>query len=225
MIWIVFRQRESGGSYITASSKNNFTWVRISYHLVLYYLFFFFSHDTIPRTPLSPLNYLFWSQTERLSPFGSTWDRLQPSSDHLPQCCFLREMFYRLCHREPNTNHKAYSVFATWRRLLTVYWAASLTSPTDIRHTYCNTKPYNSSFGYGSNNTGWLWLTCTAMQNKKKNITKLWENDSQSVDGHPDRRYNIISQQNTFCMEKALRMNWKEFPKAFPVKSKVGTAL
>lgn len=28
-----------------------------------------------------------------------------------------------------------------------------------------------------------------------------------------------------FCMEKALRMNCKEFPKAFPVKCKVGRAL
>lgn len=84
-------QRESRGNYITgASSKNYFMWVRIWFHLVLFHLFFF------PMSPspalLFPLHYLFWSQSESPSPFGCMWDWLHPSSDHLPQCCFLREM-------------------------------------------------------------------------------------------------------------------------------------
>lgn len=179
--------------------------------------FLFFSHVTIPRTSLSS-PYLFRSQSECFSPFGSMWDWPQPSSDHLPQRCFLREMpkCFTGCATESQTLTTTLqaTVIATWKWLLTVCWSASLTSQADSRTkpTYCNYK-LQGSFGYGSGKTpGWLWLACMAMQHKNCNQTvREW----LTVCRQPHWQ-TLFPSRILFCMEKTLRMNWNEFPKAFP---------
>lgn len=160
--------------------------------LVLYFLFF--SPVTIPRTPLSsPLPFLVsvWMLLPIWLHVRLTAAILRPFATVL----FSKgnaKMFYWLCHREPNiitTTLRAYSVFVTWMWLLTVYWSASLTSQTDsqTKQTYC--KLINSRTHLAVALTtlqvgcdSYVWQCST-----KKTITKLWENDSQSVDGHTDQ--------------------------------------
>lgn len=150
-----------------------------------------FCHVTIPRTSLSS-PCLFWSQSECLSPFGPMWDWPQPSSDHLPQRCFLREMpeCFTGCATESQTLTTTLqaTVIAAWKwqQFAEVHlWPLRLTTEQNQRSVIINFRAHLAMA------LPILQADCDShvWQCSTKIITKLLENDSQSVDRHTDRHY------------------------------------
>lgn len=76
MVQIALKQMESDDAVTAASSGNNLMWAR--YHSTFSCFIppccfcCFFANFTIPHSSLRFFTYLFWSQSEYSSPFGST---------------------------------------------------------------------------------------------------------------------------------------------------------
>lgn len=197
-VQIGFRHRESEGSYIRgASSKNNFTW-GWGYHSTL-------SCVTLSSSFLSchhPPHFSFLSMPFLVSvrmPL-SIWPHVRLTTALLrPFATALfpegnARMLYWLCHRESNTNHNTSGYSDCCLKVTAIHfqqfaevhlWPLRLTTEQNQRSVIINFRAHLAMA------LPILQADCDShvWQCSTKIITKLLENDSQSVDRHTDRHY------------------------------------